>query len=74
MDQAQFLHDRHDERKRLFDGLFNRKRKVQALEDANRALKLENAVLNEELQKKDLVVQNLCEFLNEQGDPADQQA
>lgn len=67
--------DRLQQRRGVFNGFFKRRRQLEALEDACQALKLQNALLSEELEKKEMVVQNLCSYLNEvePGTPADGQ-
>lgn len=57
--------DRLQQRRGVLGSFFKRRRQVEALEDACQALKLQNALLSEELEKKDMVVQNLCSYLNE---------
>ncbi len=67
--------DRLQQRRGVLGSFFKRRRQVEALEDAYEALKLQNALLSEELEKKDMVVQNLCSYLNEvePGTPAEGQ-
>lgn len=67
--------DRLQQRRGVLGSFFKRRRQVEALEDACQALKLQNALLSEELEKKDMVVQNLCSYLNEveSGTPAEGQ-
>ena len=67
--------DRLQKRRGVLGSFFKRRRQVEALEDACQALKLQNALLSEELEKKDMVVQNLCSYLNEveTGTPAEGQ-
>lgn len=67
--------DRLQQRRGVLGSFFKRRRQVEALEDACQALKLQNALLSEELEKKDMVVQNLCSYLNEvkPGTPAEGQ-
>ena len=67
--------DRLQQRRGVLGSFFKSRRQVEALEDACQALKLQNALLSEELEKKEMVVQNLCSYLNEvaPGTPAEDQ-
>ena len=49
--------DRLQQRRGVLGSFFKSRRQVEALEDACQALKLQNALLSEELEKKEMVVQ-----------------
>ena len=57
--------DKLNERRGALNNLFGRRRRMDALEDACRTLRMENVMLSEELDKKDLVVQSLYAYLQD---------
>lgn len=57
--------DKLNERRTVLNNLFGRRRRMDALEDACRSLRMENVMLNEELEKKEMVVQSLYSYLQD---------